>query len=344
MQYPISDECEETTNPTKLKCFHAKRFHFTYSEQGNECLKYERYLLGTKVKLNPAYQIKFDLILVNFIYNYNFAKLIDHVLNIRKCLFVMHSWDLSNGENNEKPLSADFLLCVKKFQLIIEDDPFEVKLAYNYALMVDEHFESIKRHETLNQRRAIKEKGLEKEAKDLMKQKEATIYVKRSQMVYRNVKPIRKQLFCFQVDHLDLYALADIEWHGRDKCYEILRQIDKASAPPPLLQPSIGNQADQYSILWCRHINLTFGDFQFLFRDYTQPLLKMNKLSLFGKLLGAEYGPHSRSKRDINVNVFSGWEKFHVQRSLSPFKLYHDVCSNIDLFSFAYGPCWEGLL
>lgn len=31
-----------------------------------------------------------------------------------------------------------------------------------------------------------------------------------------------------------------------------------------------------------------------------------------------------------------------IERSMSPFKFYHDFSSKMNLFTFAYGPCWEG--
>ena len=335
-----NEMADENSSPNKRKVFHAKKFNFVYlGEESNQpnLLKYERDLLECKQNHNRSIMVKFELFSINFLFNYDFAKLFDHWLNLRKCLIQMHNLTKTVDDNNK--ISPDLAINIKKFQLIIEDDPFEVKLAYNYALMVDEHFESIKRHQTLEQRRLFKEKNLEQEALEILKEKESLIYLKRSKMIYsNNSKSIRTQLFCFQIDSLDLYALADVDWHGRQKCYDILRQIDSHNREPPN-----NNPAECYSILWCRHININFNDFQFLFRDYTQPLLKMNKFNMFGKLLGSEYQPHERSKRDVQIGVHD-WYTFQIQRSMSPFKLYHDLCSKMSLFSFAYGPCWEGCM
>ncbi len=76
---------------------------------------------------------------------------------------------------------------IAKFRLSIEDDPFEIRLAYNYALMHDEHLEAAKRRKQLEQRRLFKDKMLEREAMEMLNERESTIYMQRSRLV----------LFCF---------------------------------------------------------------------------------------------------------------------------------------------------
>lgn len=189
-----------------------------------------------------------------------------------------------------------------------------MKLAYNYALIVDEHLESIKRRQTLEQRRSIRENNLERHALELLRERESKIYLKRSQAVYlepsgeessRRKKTIRTELFCLSLDQLELYALSDSQWHGRQKCYDLLREIDRDSAPPVPLDESFDpdfNPAQHYSILWCRHINFNVGgDFKLSFRDYTQPLIRVNKWNMWGKLIGAEYEPAFRSRRNVKI-------------------------------------------
>jgi hypothetical protein len=163
-----------------------------------------------------------------------------------------------------------------------------------------------------------------------------------------DVRSIRTELFCFCVDSLEFYALADTNWHSRQQCYEILRKIDHYSPPPPppssissiITMNKIANDfnpANHFLTLFCRQINLKSEDFRFLFRDYTQPLLKINKLNLMGKFLGGEYAPSERAVRDIKMGL--GIElpdiSFMIQRSMSPFKIYYDLNTKIDLFEFA---------
>lgn len=188
---------------------------------------------------------------------------------------------------------------------------------------------------------------MEKHALELLKEREAKIYLQRSQAIYyettsgvgssasgasepsstdqpqplpnyitrRRRKHIRTELFCLSLDQLELYALSDTTWHGRQKCYNILREIDHDSpAPGPSndypedatgAAGSLSSQfdpAENYSVLWCRHINFNVGgDFKLTFRDYTQPLVRMQKWNMWGKLLGAEYSPAFRSKRTVKM-------------------------------------------
>jgi hypothetical protein len=254
-------------------------------------------------------------------------------------------------------------LQIKQLKLVIEDDPFEVKLGYNYALMCDEYLESVKRRQTLEQRRTIKENNLELKALEILKERESSINIKRSRLIYYtkfnnklHPAPIRAELFCFLADNLELYALADLEWHGRQNCYDILRKIDSCSPEPPApskhstsggqpAKPSF-NPAGSYSILWCRHANLKLNEFKFSFRDYTQPLIRIANLNLFGKLLGSEMQPSFRSIRQVRIGAASDLlhmdnATYIVERNMSPFKFYHDLCAKMNVFTFAYGPCWE---
>ena len=91
-----------------------------------------------------------------------------------------------------------------------------------------------------------------------------------------------------------------------------------------------------------------------LFRDYTQSLLKMAALSACGHVCGGEYASMPASIRGVQLTVGGEqdqdqddeqpWHTFDIERSMTPFKLYHDVCARMRLFTFAYGPCWEGCM
>lgn len=237
--------------------------------------------------------------------------------------------------------------------MAIEDDPFEVRLSYNYALMRDEYAESVKRRQTLEQRRLIKENNLESRALEILTEKESEIYIRRSRQIYESThQPIRTELFCFNIENLELYALADLNWHGREKCYEILRQIDECSPEPPVIvktcpqDPQRFDPVTNYSILWCRNVSFCASDFTFLFRDYTQPLLRMTDLNLFGRLVGAELQAGFNSTRSIRMGVVNDLPgvEFAIERKMSPLKFYHDFYASMSSFTFAYGPCWEGCM
>ena len=283
--------------------------------------------------------------------------------NFKKNLKFIFFYVKSGVKTSSDELSTDLLINIRKLQLVIEDDPFEVKLAYNYALMSDEHSESVKRRQALEQRRIIKEKHLEKEALEILSERESFIYLQRSKMIYSRSKQsspalsatdrqnqpqsrvIRTELFSFIVDNLEMFALCDIEWHGRDKCFEWLKRIDPWSPTPvPPNNSTSSNPAHNYQILWCRYVNFNCDEFKFAFRDYTQPLLKLKKAHFFGHLAGAEFQPAPRAVRDVRIDLGPDFESecFDVKRNMSPFKIYHDLSSKMDFFTCAYGPCWEG--
>lgn len=217
--------------------------------------------------------------------------------------------------------------------------------------MHDEHLESVKRRKQLEQRRIIKEQHLEREALEILSKRESIVYMQRSRQIYKqrsadSPSSIRKELFSWSASNLNLYALCDSEWHGRAKCYEMLRKIDKDSPEPPT--PKSGQSpADHYHILWCRYLNVNVAEIRLAFRDYTQSLVRIKDLHMFGHVLGAEYEAQERALRDVSVGLGIDGEdgsrcEFRIVRFMSPFKLYHDWCSKMSFMSCAYGPCWEG--
>ena len=179
-------------------------------------------------------------------------------LRIRFQLLFNYSKGAPHLAQNDPTISWDLQLRMRTFKLTIEDDPFEIKLAYNYALMHDEHLESAKRRKQLEQRRLIKEQHLEREALEILSEREAVIYMQRSRQIYRQSR-VRKELFSWSVLDLGLYALCDSEWHGRAKCYEMLRRIDSESAEPVSARPD-QSPAERYHILWCRYLNVNAAE------------------------------------------------------------------------------------
>ena len=79
----VTDEESETETNQKT-FFRAKMFKIN-KIYNDKTLQVERKMLNTKDKLNTLTTVSFDLFNVIFIYDYDFAKLIDHVLNLRKC-------------------------------------------------------------------------------------------------------------------------------------------------------------------------------------------------------------------------------------------------------------------
>ena len=348
--YDLMSMYPNTSNDSKSHIFlHAHNISVCTDDQ-NDYLLAQRQNVKTQILKNKILFAKFELVHLIFLFQYDFAKMIDHILNLRKVLYKIHQVAPKKIELNPKEaLSVDFVLSIKQIKLVIEDDPFEVKLSYNYSLIADEYMESLKRRQSLDQRRSIRENNLENQALEILLERESRIYIQRSKMVYSSLP--RKELFCICIENLELKALSDSEWHGRQKCYEILRKIDQCSPPPPKLDHNTDNfePALNYLILWCRHIDLCVQDLKFLFRDYTQPFLKINGANFFGKFLASEYQVPFKSKRQVKICVSSELSHlehcvFEIERYMSPIKFYHDLSSKMAVLHYAYGPCWEGCM
>lgn len=112
-----------TDNSLKRRKFYVARRMRLVLDKASERLAPERRLIGTQVGQNKLAEIGFDSIVVNYLFQYDFAKLLDHFLNLRKCLYVMHGYT----KQRSVELSYDFLMNVKQLKLCVEDDPFEVR-------------------------------------------------------------------------------------------------------------------------------------------------------------------------------------------------------------------------
>ena len=75
--------------PHKRQFFHAKNYLLSII-QDDPRLEYERETLKTVARVNDLLSMTYDLFKISFIHDYNFAKLIDHILNLKKCLQKIH--------------------------------------------------------------------------------------------------------------------------------------------------------------------------------------------------------------------------------------------------------------
>lgn len=122
-----SENPSDSSSLTRRKFFSARKMRVTLDHKSERLLA-ERKLVGTRVTQNKLAEASFDTISVNYLFKYDFAKLLDHVLNLRKCLMLMHGY-VRRKKSESDALSYDFLMSVKQLKLSVEDDPFEV---YHY--------------------------------------------------------------------------------------------------------------------------------------------------------------------------------------------------------------------
>lgn len=129
----INDD-DSLDKATRRKFFSTRKLRITLDRKSERLLA-ERKLLETKVAQNELLEVSFDTIVANFLYKYDFAKLFDHVLNLRKCLLQMHKREkIKDYSGDLKTLSYDFWLSVKQIKLTVEDDPFEVNFILKFYL------------------------------------------------------------------------------------------------------------------------------------------------------------------------------------------------------------------
>ena len=318
-------------NIDDVKFIKMQNFVTTYSIK-DKTLHLERKSLNAEAEFNKLLFLKADSVIAKFAHNYDYAKLIDHVVNFKKFFQVLHKKKVVYIKQS-LPLPCDLIIKVNKFRAEIEDDPFEIKLDYNYALMLDEYHESVKRRQKLNERQLIKDKHLENQAYEILKEREAYVYIQRSKKMYE--KPIRTQLFIWSANDIDLQAIIDPKWNGTENCIKMLKKIDKESTLPANVS---------FLILWCRYVNLNIKNTKLIFRDYAQPFLQLNEFHIWGYFLVSEIAPSVCAVRDIILTLDESKMKFKMQRSISPLKFYHDASSKCQFFRIAYGPCKEGTM
>lgn len=122
------DNSSDSSSLTRRKFFSARKMRITLDHKSERLLA-ERKLVGTRVAQNKLAEASFDTINVNYLFKYDFAKLLDHVLNLRKCLMLMHGY-VRKKKSELDSLSYDFYMSVKQLKLSVEDDPFEVFLLF----------------------------------------------------------------------------------------------------------------------------------------------------------------------------------------------------------------------
>ena len=193
--------------------------------------------------MNKAWKLTVSECLVTFPFKYNFAFAFhEQFVSLMKWLKTVHLKvkesiaDKSNDKENRK-LPPDIILNIKKWVMSVEDDPFEVKLRYNYELMEDEYHQSCKRSKAFNARmtelqrsgafRMLTAAKVEELHKSL-KEKDSETYIKRSRNMYEST-PTRSDVFSWVVEDALIFAMADPSMDGEEKVKEHLEDIDTAT-------------------------------------------------------------------------------------------------------------------
>ncbi|CAL1528280.1 unnamed protein product, partial [Lymnaea stagnalis] len=233
---------------------------------------------------NKAWSISFDSVEILFPHQYNFADCYEEVINTVKWLKLVHKMK-RQPFTAESPLPPDLTLSIKMLSIEMSDNPFEVKMGLNYELLKDEGIESKKRKEVMDmklmdlQKKQFIPVNKREELYASLHKKSSEIYIQRSQKLC-NDAPIRTQLFTWLMEDVQITALADVSFHGKDNVLKHMQEIDKESPFP--------KEAIDFVTLWCRYINASVKLWSVSLRDFPRPMIDVQNKHVWGRLIGAE--------------------------------------------------------
>ena len=145
--------------------------------------------------------------------------------------------------------------------------------------MADEYHERELREQEL-QRRIDEFERLSQPLNNILQLKKALVEI--SSRVYvdrcrktnfdQHQQRIKRNLIRWHLRHVDLVALADRSWTGKENLLKVIQQIDHESPPIPM-------ETDLCTI-WCRYVLLKCDEWSIHFRDFRQPLWQMQQFHL----------------------------------------------------------------
>lgn len=188
--------------------------------------------------INKAWKLTVTDWDITFPYQFNFAEAFhEDFVSLVKWLKNLHkqiksSDTAASSSSTEHSILPDIIVNVSRGAVSVEDDPFEVKLRYNYELMEDEYQESCKRKKAFSARiQELQRSGafltsskMEELHKNL-KEKDSETYIKRSKQMYEST-PVRSPLFTWVMKDFLLFAMADTTMNGKDKILQHMEDID----------------------------------------------------------------------------------------------------------------------
>ncbi|XP_068677612.1 bridge-like lipid transfer protein family member 2 isoform X2 [Montipora foliosa] len=286
-----------------------------------------------ETKGNTAWIIKVEKTEILFPFMFNYAASRDELANVTRMLKQLHK--NPKDDSYQEPLPPDLWLLFEDISFVLEDDPFEVKLRDNYALLLDEM-------EQWNERKQLLEAKLdeirkkpgnsltvkkEEALKRSLEEKNSQIYIQRSQTLYEQT-PKRTTLLTWEFHRLDLIVLSDKSHHGK-RAIDVMKELDRDSPYP--------TSGLKFTTLWCRTIHGKLQSHECRLRDFPQAIFTSKCVEVKGTLLGAEQHPANRAKREAVVAVGKPWSNVTVSRSLTALKFFYDLKFDMDVMELAWG-------
>ncbi|KAG7211126.1 hypothetical protein KM043_010452 [Ampulex compressa] len=295
---------------------------------------------GFVLEWNETWALSIESVKARFPYEHRFTEAVQNeLLSVKKWLKEIHS---RGGAEGASTLPCDLIIKIKEWIFEVSDDPFEVRLRDNYELLEDEYKESLKRQAMLDAKvqelcraHLLLPQGKVEELYASLNKKNAEIYVQRWKQMQR-AGPARTRLFAWSMSDIEILALADPSIDGAERASKALREMDPETPWP--------EDGLEFSTLWVRGIAVRCAEWKLQLRDFPQPLLLVEGLSVWGRLAGAEALAPGRARRTVRIEVGEPWQDIVVERGMTSLKYYHDLNWDIDKFRYAFGPCWEPVI
>nr|XP_050857264.1 protein KIAA0100 isoform X1 [Vespula vulgaris] len=294
---------------------------------------------GFFLEWNETWALNIESVKACFPYEHQFTEAIQNELfSIKRWLKDIHS----TGSIKQTHLPCDLIIKIKEWIFEVSDDPFEVRLRDNYELLEDEYKESLKRQAMLDAKvqelcraHLLLPQDKVEELYASLNKKNAEIYVQRWKQMQRT-GPARTRLFAWSMLDLEILTLSDPSINGTENATKAIREMDPETPWP--------EDGLEFNTLWVRGISLKCAEWKLQLRDFPQPLLLVESLSIWGRLAGAEAVPLPRARRTVRIEIGPPWDDIVVERGMTSLKYYHDLNWDIDKFRYAFGPCWEPVI
>ena len=226
-------------------------------------------------KSNRVLTFKFKSFIFYFPFNYHFYPTFDLAVASFKMVKNLYK---SNSEpfNPKSRFPVDLHFIAKTFKILIEDDPFETKLAAVIRHKKEEWVEQVHREEILRQR--ITEFEANDQKVDIEEMEYRLQLMNTSQYIKQVIHKKKDkrwynytELFAWELEDFDLLVLADASMYGYEKVARTIINID------PALEAEDINPWD-YTTLWARYIRLNASSWIMKMRDYPREMIKVRDL------------------------------------------------------------------
>ncbi len=189
--------------------------------------KYRADIDGVVDKDNPSLLLSMAVLQFNFQHQMDVHDVISNdLMAIFKWLKKLHG--KSSGANFDV-VHPDLLIFIRQLDIEFQDDPFEVCLRDNFELLEDEHFESLKRFECLQNKIGELKKthpmlttSTIEELFSNLKKKNADIYVQRARKLRQSVKK-RTRLLSFNLSSMEFFIFSDRSMTGYETAVDFIQ-------------------------------------------------------------------------------------------------------------------------